>query len=139
MKFADYSLGSRQRFPMHCMCMSSTYLWSFTLIGAYLGAVDQRYQVEFATTEASTVPRQNATLGADENALSTQLYDIFVLTSTGTARGKCHNAGVNEGFESWRQFVAEWVPSLRTRHVGILTQILAYRFDGDVATKMATC
>ena len=95
--------------------------WSFKL-RSYLGAVDQRYQQELTTTEASSTPRHNATLGSEESALSSH---------------KCHNAGVNEFFEAWRQFVMEWEPKPRTRYVRLLMNVLGYRFRDDIPTKLA--
>ena len=110
--------------------------WSFKL-RSYLGAVDQRYQEELMRTESSTTPRLNANLGNEESALSTQMYYILVMTTAGAALDKCHNAGVNEGFEAWRQFVMEWEPKLRTRYVGLLMNVLGYRFRDDIPTKLA--
>ena len=92
--------------------------WSFKQI-SYLGAVNQRYQEELMKTESSSTPRLNANLGGEESALSTQMHYILVMTTAGAALDKCHNAGVNEGFEAWRQFVMEWEPKLRTRYVGL--------------------
>ena len=110
--------------------------WSFNL-RSYLGAVDQRYQHELTTTETSSTPRLNTTLGSEESALSTQMYYILVMTTAGAALDKCHNAGVNEGFEDWRQFVMEWEPELWARHVGLLMNVLGYRFRDDIPTKLA--
>ena len=110
--------------------------WSFKL-RSYLGAVDQRYQEELTKTESSSTPRLNANLGSEESALSTQMYYILVMTTAGAALDKCHNAGVNEGFEAWRQFVMEWEPKLRTRYVGLLMNVLGYRFRDDIPTKLA--
>ena len=90
--------------------------WSFKL-RSYLGAVDQRYQEELTKTEASSTPRLNANLGSEESALSAQMCYILVMTIAGAALDKCHYAGVNEGFEAWRQFVMEWEPKLRARYV----------------------
>ena len=59
------------------------------------------------------------------------------MTTSGTALDKCHNAGVNEGFEAWRQFVMEWEPKLRTRFVGLLMNVLSYRFKDDIPNKFA--
>ena len=87
--------------------------WLFKL-RSYLGAVDQRYQEELTKTEASSTPRLNANLRSEESALSMQMYYILVMTAAGAALDKCHNAGVKEGFEAWRQFVMEWEPKLRT-------------------------
>ena len=70
--------------------------WSFKLT-SHLGAVDQRYQQELTTTETSSTPRLNATLGSEESALSTQVYYILAMTTAGAALDKCHNASVNEG------------------------------------------
>ena len=72
--------------------------WSFKL-RSYFGAVDQRYQQQLTTTETSSTPRLNATLGSEEGALSTRMCYILVMTTAGAALGKCHNAGVNEDFE----------------------------------------
>ena len=114
--------------------------WSFKL-RSYLGAVDQRYQQEYQQelpkTEASPTPRLNATLGSEESAFSTQMYYILVMTTSEAALDKCHNAGVNEWFEAWRQFVMEWEPKLRTRYVGLLMNVLGYRFRDDIPTKLA--
>ena len=68
--------------------------WSFKM-RAYLGAVDQRYQQELLETEASPVARLNATMSPETAKLSTQLYYILVMTTSGPALDKCHNAGVN--------------------------------------------
>ena len=101
--------------------------WSFKL-RPYFGAVDQRYQQELTTTETPSTPRLNATLGSEESTLSTQMYYILVVTTAEAALDKCHNAGVNEGFEAWEQFVMEWQPKLQTRYVGLLMNVLGYRF-----------
>ena len=110
--------------------------WSFKL-RSYLVAVDQRYQEELMTKEASSTPRLNANLGSEESAFSTQMYYILVMTTAGAAVDKCHNAGVNEGFEAWTQFVMEWEPKLRTKYVGLLMNVLGYRFRDDIPTKLA--
>ena len=59
---------------------------------SYLGAVDQRNELEPTTTEDSSTLRLNMTL-------SMQMYYILVMTKT---LCRCHNAGVNEGFAGWR-------------------------------------
>ena len=70
--------------------------WSFKL-GSYLGGVDQRYQEELATTEASSTPRLNATFDSEASAPCTQMYYIMVMTTAGAALVKCHNAGLKDG------------------------------------------
>ena len=80
--------------------MKYTDWWS--KLKACSRAVDQRYQMESKTTEASSTPRLDAKLSCEASCHSTQ---ILVMTTTGSALDKCHNAGVNEGFEAWRQFV----------------------------------
>ena len=40
-------------------------------------------------------------------------------------------------FEAWRQFVMEWEPKLRTRYVGLLMNVLEYKFRDDFPTKLA--
>ncbi len=109
--------------------------WSFKL-KAYLGAIDVRYQVLMANVEQSNGPLLNIGLSDEEAQLSTQLYYVLVMLSSGAALDKCHNAGVNEGFETWRNFVSEYEPRLRTRTVGLLMQVLSYKFSGNVATRL---
>ena len=89
------------------------------------------------STEASSTQRLNANLGSEESALSTQMYYILVMTTAGAALDKCHNVSANEGFEAWRQFVMEWEPKLRTRYVGLLMNVLGYRFRDDIPSKLA--
>ena len=76
-----------------------------------------------------------------ERGKRTQHADVLhsgEMTTAGAALDKCHNAGgVNEGFEAWRQFVMEWEPKLRTRCVGLLMNVLEYRFRDDIPTKLA--
>ena len=62
--------------------------WSFKL-RSYLVAVDQRYQQELTTTETSSTPRPNATLGSEDSALSAQMYYILVMITTGAVLDKC--------------------------------------------------
>ena len=87
---------------------------------AYFGAVDQRYQLESKSTEASSVPRLDAELSCEARCFSTQLYYILVMTTTGSASDRCHSAGMNEGFEARKQFVMEW----EMQFVGLLTKVL---------------
>ena len=89
---------------------------------SYLGAVDQRNELEPTTTEDSSTPRLNMTL-------STQMYCILVMTKT---LYRCHNAGVNEGFAGRRQFVREWEP----RFVGLLRNVLSCRRKDDIPTQL---
>ena len=65
------------------------------------------------------------------------MYYILVLTTVGAALDKCHNAGVNDAFEVWKQFVMEWDPKLRTKYVGLLMNVLGYRFRDDIPNKQA--
>ena len=110
--------------------------WSFNL-RSYPGAVEHRYQQELTTTEASSTPRLNATLTSDESALSTETYYVLVMITAGAVLDKCHSAGVNEGFGAWRQFVLEWEPKHRTKFVGLLMNVLSYRFRDDIQNKLA--
>ena len=98
---------------------------------SYLGAVDQRYQLEPTTTEESSTPRINAALSSEASCLSTQMYYPLVMTTIGSALNKCHSASEKEGL-AWRQFVMDWEPKL----VGLLMNVLSYRLE-DVPTKSA--
>ena len=87
---------------------------------AYFGAVDQRYQLESKTTEASSTPRLDAKLSCEASCHSTQMCHLLVMTTTGSASDKCHSAGMNEGFEARKQFVMEW----EMEFVGLLMNVL---------------
>ena len=89
---------------------------------SYLGAVDQRNELEPATTEESSTLRLNATL-------STQMYYTLVMMKT---LYRCRNASVNEEFAGWRQFVREWEP----RFVGLLRNVLSCRRKDDIPTQL---
>ena len=89
---------------------------------SYLGAVDQRNELEPTTTEESSTLRLNMTL-------STQMYYVLVMTKT---RYRCHNAGVDEGLAGRRQFVKEWEP----RFVGLLRNVLSCRRKDDIPTQL---
>ena len=89
---------------------------------SYLGAVDQRDELEPTTTEDSSTLRPNMTL-------STQMYYILVITKT---LYRCHNEGVNEGFAGWRQFVRELEP----RFVGLVRNVLSCRRKDDIPTQL---
>ena len=65
------------------------------------------------------------------------MYYILVMTTAGAALDKCHNGGMNEGFEARRQFVMEWELKLRTRYVGLIMNVLRYRFRDDIPTELA--
>ena len=88
--------------------------WSFKL-KAYLGAINVRYQAMIALVEQSTQPILNVGLSGDGAQLSTQLYYVLVMLSSGAALDKCHNSGINEGFETWRNFVMEYEPRLKSK------------------------
>ena len=72
--------------------------WSSTL-RSYMGEVDTRYQQLMMDAETSTEPMFNATLRHDEVRLSTQLFHALVMLTSRPALDKCHNVGLNEGFE----------------------------------------
>ena len=64
---------------------------------SYLGIVDQRNELEPATTEESSTPRLN-------RALRTQMYYLLVMMKT---LYRCRNAKVSEEFAGRRQFARE--------------------------------
>ena len=89
---------------------------------SYLGDVDQRNELESATTEESSTPRLN-------RMLSTQMYYILVMTKT---LYKCRDASASEEFAGRRQFVREWEP----RFVGLLRNVLSCRCKDDIPTQL---
>ena len=93
--------------------------WSFKL-NSYMGALDSRWRQLFAEAEQSAVPIKNATRNSTDATLSVQQCCVLVRLSTDTALDKCHNARINEGLETWRQFTVEWEPNLMSRYVELL-------------------
>ena len=88
---------------------------------SYLGAVDQRNELEPATTEESSTPRLNM-------ALSMQMYYTLVMMKT---LYRCRNASVSEEFAGRRQFVRESEP----RFVVLLRNVLSCRRKDDIPTQ----
>ena len=91
---------------------------------SYLGAVDQRNELEPTTTEESSRLRLNMTLNA-------QMYFKLVMTKT---LYRCHNAGVNEGFARRRQFVREFAPSFAGLLMNVFVVLPTQRRHTDTAT-----
>ena len=89
---------------------------------SYLGAVDQRNELELTMTEESSTPRLNTTL-------STQMYYTLVMMKT---LYRCRNASVSEEFAGRRQFVREWEP----RFVGLLRNVLSCRREDDIPAQL---
>ena len=111
--------------------------WSFK-IKSYMDALGSGYQQLFAEAEQSAVPILNATRDSTEATLNAQPYFVLVMLSTDTALDKCHNAGINEGLKTWRQFTVGWEPNLMSRYVGLLLQIPSFQFDGDMSGKLSS-
>ena len=88
----------------------------------YLGAVDQRNELELTMTEESSTPRL-------VRALSMLMYYILVMMKT---LYRCRNASVSEEFARKRQFVKEWEP----RFVGLLRNVLSCKRKDDVPTQL---
>ena len=76
---------------------------------SYLGAVDQRNELELTMTEESSTPRLI-------KALSILMYHMLVMMKT---LDRCRNASVSEEFARKRQFVKEWEP----RFAGLLRNV----------------
>ena len=66
----------------------------------------------FAEAEQSAVPTLNATRDSTDATLSVQLYHVLVVLSTDTALDKYHNAGINDGLATLRQYTVEWEPKI---------------------------
>ena len=78
--------------------------WLFKL-RSYLGAVDQRNELELTITQEASTTR--LTTQGFIRKLSILMYCISRDDET---LYRCRHAGVNEGFAGRRQFVKEWDP-----------------------------
>ena len=94
--------------------------WNFVL-RSYLGALDKRFQTLLARCESSELPLWNRGLSP-------------VMLCRERALDKLRNSGENEGLEAYRQLYLEYNPRLKTRYVGLLLEILRYKFEGDLVT-----
>ena len=104
------------------------------VLRSYLGALDKRFQTLLARCESSELPLWNRGLSPEEQGLSTQLYYILVMLCRERALDKLRNSGENEGLEAYRQLYLVYNPRLKTRYVGLLLEILRYKFEGDLVT-----
>ena len=91
-------------------------------LSSYLGAVDQRNELDLTMTEESLTPRLN-------RALSTQMHYILEMMKT---LDRCRNARMSEEFARKRQFVREWEP----RFVRLLRNVLSCRRKDDLPTQL---
>ncbi|CAE7244466.1 unnamed protein product [Symbiodinium sp. CCMP2592] len=110
--------------------------WIF-ILRSYLSAMDQRYQALLQRAEISATGLWNRTLDATEKGLCTQLYFLLVMLCRDRALDKLHNAGASgrpRGLEALRQLYMEYNPKLSSRYVGLLLEILRYRFEGDLVS-----
>ena len=107
--------------------------WAFVL-KSYLGALDPRYPKMLEVAELSETPMLNASMEASESQLSCQLYYLLCMICKDKALDKVSNSGVGEGFEAWRSFTLEYQPKLASRWVGLLLNILSFRFTGELTT-----
>ena len=89
---------------------------------SYLGAVDQRNELELTITEESSTPRL---IGE----LSMLMYYMLVMMKT---LYRCRYAGLNEGFAGRMQFVKEWDPWF----VGLTRNVLSCERKDDVPTQI---
>ena len=107
--------------------------WVF-ILRSYMGAMDRRYQALLQKAESSEIQLWNRLLTEEEQGLSTQLYYVLVMLCRGRALDKLHNCGDNEGVEAYRQLYLEYNPKLNSRYVGLLLEILRYKFEGDLVS-----
>ena len=94
---------------------------------SYLGAVDQRNELELTITEEASTTRLITSRLIRE--LSMLMYYTLVMMKT---LYRCCCAGVNEGFAGRRQFAREWDP----RFIGLLRNMLSCKRKDDVPTQI---
>ena len=68
----------------------------------------------------------------EERAASTQLYFTLAMLTKGRSLDKIQGAGQGEGLQAWRLLHEQWEPRARPRFVGMLIQLLTFKFDGDI-------
>ncbi len=78
----------------------------------------------------------NVNVDVDEAGLSSQLYYMLVMICKSPTLTRVVNAGPGEGLEAWRPLVLCYEPSSQTRSAGLLLELLAYEFEGDVSGKL---
>ena len=109
--------------------------WS-TVFRAYCGACNRDLEQLMARAEISVEATLNVNMDADEAGMSSQLYYMLVMICKSSALTRVVNAGPGEGLEAWRSLVLYREPSSQTRSAGLLLELLAYDFEGDVSGKL---
>ena len=103
---------------------------------SYLTAVNMNAPAWLAEAEQTDTALGNATLGTEKARFSAQLYYVLVMTCRQQALNRVVNAGSGEGLEAWRALVRHHEPSTSTRHAGMLMELLAFSFEGDMMERL---
>ena len=109
--------------------------WS-TIFRAYAAACEPDLLKLMTSVENKTTPCLNVSLDPSEAKLSEQLYYMMIMLNKGASLDRVVSAGSMEGAEAWRLFVQHHEPTSQTRSAGLLQELLAYDFDGDVTAKI---
>ncbi len=109
--------------------------WS-TVFRAYCGACNRDLEQLMARAETSVEATLNVNMDADEAGMSSQLYYMLVMICKSSALTRVVNAGPGEGLEAWRLLVLYYEPPSQTRSAGLLLELQAYDFEGDVSGKL---
>ena len=88
-----------------------------------------------AADEATEPVRASLPTTADRDA-ATQLYYILVLICKAAALNMVINAGKGEGLVAWKRLCSHYEPGVRTRQVGLLVELLAFNFSGDIESRL---
>lgn len=95
------------------------YIFKFDGYATLLGWGDR---LEKAATHPSVI--ENSRLLDESRQVSTNLYAILQLNTSGKALGIVRLVPRGEGMEAWRQLHREYAPDVGGRHAGLLRSIL---------------
>lgn len=87
-------------------------------------------------SEAAPTAPLNAVMQPQDLSMSNQLYYMLVMIYKAGALTRFVNAGPCEGAAAWRALVMHHEPMSMTRSAGLLQEVLAYDFEGDISGKL---
>ena len=103
---------------------------------SYMGAAVPRLTDLMHQVEGSPEPAMNAVLPPEDARASQQLYFVLIMCTKGEPLDIVVNAGNGEGLEAWRLMCQRFEPVAHSRQAGMLLEILAWDFTGDVLLRM---
>ena len=103
----------------------------------YATLLDKRMSAIMREAELGAQSVANSNMVDDDTRLASQkLFYLLVTSCRGPALDRIVNAGQGEGALAWRYLIEKYEPRALTRQAGLLQQLLAWSFTGDVSERL---